>query len=142
MEASDHIMTFFDDDLSLKDFECGALLGRGSYGRVVHAQHRATGDYYALKCLSKSELLRNDQIPHLMNEKDVLQAIHHPSLVNLEGVFQDEQFVYFVLEYVVGGELYMYTSEVGKLGDDDSRFYTCQIVEAISYMVRVRPATF
>ena len=96
---------------------------------------RATGDYYALKCLSKTELIRNGQIPHLMNEKAVLQAIHHPGLVNLEGVFQDEQFVYFVLEYVVGGELYMYTSEVGKLGDDNSRFYTCQIIEALSYMV-------
>ena len=76
-----------------------------------------------------------------MNEKAVLQAIHHPSLVNLEGVFQDEQFVYFVLEYVVGGELYMYSSEVGKLGDDTARFYTCQIVEALSYMVSARLAT-
>ena len=135
LEAADRVMTFFDDELTLNDFELGAMLGRGSYGRVVHAKHRATGGFYALKCLSKIELVRNGQIPHLMNEKAVLQAIHHPGLVNLEGVFQDEQFVYFVLEYVVGGELYMYTSEVGKLGDDDSRFYTCQIIEALSYMV-------
>ena len=55
----------------------------------------------------------------------------------LAGVFQDDQFVYFVLEYVVGGELYMYTSEVGKLGDPDARFYTSQIVEALSYMVQL-----
>ena len=52
-------------------------------------------------------------------------------------MFQDDQFVYFVLEYVVGGELYMYTSEVGKLGDPDARFYTSQIVEALSYMVQI-----
>eukprot|EP01046_Picozoa_sp_COSAG06_P012104 COSAG06_NODE_699_length_12972_cov_41.323390_8_plen_241_part_00 len=38
-----------------------------------------------MKCLSKTELVRNGQVPHLMNEKDVLQAIHHPTLVNLEG---------------------------------------------------------
>eukprot|EP01046_Picozoa_sp_COSAG06_P108769 COSAG06_NODE_55197_length_290_cov_4.335079_2_plen_54_part_01 len=38
------------------------------------------GSYYALKCLSKTELVRNGQVPHLMNEKDVLQAIHHPTL--------------------------------------------------------------
>lgn len=135
LEASEHIMTFFDDDLSLGDFERGALLGRGSYGQVVHAKHKVDGGYYALKCLSKIELVRNGQVPHLMNEKEVLQAVHHPGLVNLEGVFQDERFVYFVLEYVVGGELYTHTSEVGKLSDDDSRFYTCQIVEALSYMV-------
>ena len=42
-----------------------------------------------------------------------------------------------MLEYVVGGELYMYTSEVGKLGDPDARFYTSQIVEALSYMVQL-----
>jgi serine/threonine protein kinase len=59
----------------------------------------------------------------------------------LAGVFQDDQFVYFVLEYVVGGELYMYTSEVGKLGDPDARFYTSQIVEALSYMVQISTAT-
>ena len=59
----------------------------------------------------------------------------------LAGVFQDDQFVYFVLEYVVGGELYMYTSEVGKLGDPDARFYTSQIVEALSYMVQTSTAT-
>ena len=56
-------------------------------------------------------------------------------------MFQDDQFVYFVLEYVVGGELYMYTSEVGKLGDPDARFYTSQIVEALSYMVQISTAT-
>ena len=74
LEASDQVMTFFDDVLTLDDFEQGALLGRGSFGRVVHAKHKATGGYYALKCLSKTELIRNGQVPHLMNEKDVLQV--------------------------------------------------------------------
>ena len=88
LEAADSIMTFFDEELALSDFRQGAQLGRGSFGKVVHAQHVGSGKWYALKCLSKSELVRNGQVPHLMNEKAVLQAIHHPNLVNLEGVFQ------------------------------------------------------
>jgi hypothetical protein len=43
LEASDHVMTFFDDVLTLDDFEQGALLGRGSFGRVVHVKHKDSG---------------------------------------------------------------------------------------------------
>jgi protein kinase X len=93
-----------------------------------------SGRFFALKCLSKAELLRMGQIPHLMNEKFVLQQIHHPSLVNMEGVFHDPSYVYMVLEYVVGGELYMYTAEAGKLKNPAARFYAGQIVKALSYL--------
>ena len=66
------------DSCRLEDFEVGRVLGTGSFGRVSLARHRGS-------------------------ERDILRQLDHPLLVRMHGCCQDEQCVYFIMEYVPGG---------------------------------------
>jgi protein kinase A len=90
----------------LSDFNFQRTLGTGSFGRVHLVQRRADNKYVAIQVMKKSEVVRLKQVEHTMNEKAVLERIDCPFTVNLLGSFKDSQNLYFVMEYVAGGELF------------------------------------
>ncbi|XP_063309556.1 serine/threonine-protein kinase N2-like [Pelobates fuscus] len=94
--------------LSLQDFDCLSVLGRGQYGKVLLAEYKPTKTTVALKALKKKRLVAHDQIHRLIYEKNTFQTIsstQHPFLVNLLASFQTEDHVCFVMEYAAGGDL-------------------------------------
>ena len=90
----------------LTDFTIMRTLGTGSFGRVHLVQRKTSGQYCAMKVMKKSEVVRLKQVEHTLNEKKILEATNHPFLVNMLSSFQDCSNLYFVLEYVQGGELF------------------------------------
>jgi len=60
-----------------------AFLGTGTFGRVVLARHKSTQEYFALKILVIKEVIRLKQVEHVQSEKDILQAVKHPFIVNM-----------------------------------------------------------
>lgn len=88
------------------DFEVTRTLGTGSFGRVCLALHRPTGQYYAMKKLRKSDVLRLKQVEHTNNERFLLSQVDHPFIVKMACTFQDERHLYIMLEYICGGELF------------------------------------
>ena len=111
----------------LKDFTILRTLGTGSFGRVHLVQKKAGNQFLALKVMKKSEVVRLKQVEHTMNEKKILDEVQHPFLVNMIGCFQDSANLYFVLEYVSGGELFSFLrrSQVGSMCSGRSRFGSC-----------------
>lgn len=70
------------------------------------ARHCSEGQYYAIKILSKRVILRKNEVRHVMAERDILlKNVHHPFLVGLHYSFQTADKLYFVLDYVNGGEV-------------------------------------
>lgn len=144
----------------LADFEVGVVLGRGSFGCVKHARHKTTNKCYALKRLPKRVVAARDAatangaLPAftktmLVEEKRVMQNMHSPFLTNLHGTFQDSENLYFVLEYVSGGEFKAKTqqgsgipikvnahkTEQGPSGfSNEARFYHAELVLAMEYL--------
>lgn len=59
-----------------------------------------------MKVLKKTEVVRLKQVEHTNNEKQILEQVNHPFLINLWGTFQDSANLYMVMDYVVGGELF------------------------------------
>lgn len=59
------------------------ILGTGTFGRVLLAKERRTSEYYALKIMNISEVIRLKQVEHVQNEKNILMKIEHPFIVNL-----------------------------------------------------------
>jgi protein kinase A len=100
--------------LILSDYEQGATLGTGSFGRVKIAKNKKQGIYVALKCMKKMEIIKAKQTDHIMNEVKILGSISHPFIINFEGFCQDDKYVYLSLELVNGGELFTYLRGVGK----------------------------
>ena len=71
---------------------------------------------------------------HVVSEHTILADIDHPSLVSLKGFDQDERYLYLLLEYVQGGELFSYLRSQGFLSEDDTRFYAGQVTLMFEYL--------
>ncbi len=92
--------------VTIEDFELLKLLGRGKFGKVFLARQRATGKIYAVKMIRKQDLNSNAvDIHHTLVERLILSSVEHPFICNLKFAFQDNEKVYFVLQYIEGGEL-------------------------------------
>lgn len=88
------------------DFEFLKVIGKGSFGRVMLAKHRTEGTIYAVKVLQKKLILKRNEKNHIMSERNVLlKNLNHPFLVGLHYSFQTRDKLYFVLDYVNGGEV-------------------------------------
>ena len=120
-------------------FTIGDTLGTGTFGRVRlvsyhHPPLSAKTLHFALKMLKKSEIIRLKQVEHIKAEKAILSRICHPFIVNLFSSFQDERYLFMLMEYVIGGELFSQLRKVGRFSNDTARFYAAEIVLALQYL--------
>jgi len=122
------------DNMQLKDFKQLQTLGTGTFGRVYLVKHKQTGKYFAMKILKKSEVVRLKQVEHVNSERQILSQLSHPFIVKLYKSFQDDQCLYMLLEYVIGGELFSHLRKAGRFSNEVTRFYAAEIVGAIEYM--------
>lgn len=118
----------------LTDFDTLETLGTGTFGRVKLCRHKATGQFFAIKIMKKTDIIRLKQVEHILSEKGVLSVVNHPFVVNLYKTFQDEHYLYMVLEYVCGGELFSHLRKVGKFPNDVAKFYAAEIILVIEYL--------
>lgn len=120
--------------LCLDDFDIGVTLGTGSFGRVRFVTHKTTGSFWAIKMLKKAEVIRLQQVEHMISEKNILSNLDHPFIVRLSGTFQDVKYLYMVLEYIVGGEFFTHLRKAGRFDHTAARFYGTQIILIFEYM--------
>lgn len=120
--------------VALADFDIGVTLGTGSFGRVRFVTHKNTGSYWAIKMLKKAEVIRLQQVEHMISEKNILSSLDHPFIVRLSATFQDVKYLYMVLEYVVGGEFFTHLRKSGRFDQNASKFYASQIIKVFECM--------
>lgn len=120
---------------SLDDFQLLKVIGKGSYGKVMLVSHKhSPGQVYAMKMLRKENVLKRNQVEHTQSERNVLETATHPFIVNLCYAFQTPTKLYFVLEFCSGGELFFHLSRAGRFSEGRCRFYSAEIVLAVSYL--------
>lgn len=74
-------------DAKLEDFVMKKMIGKGSFGKVFLVENVNDKRLYAMKCIRKDVILEHDQLENIRLEKDILNTINHPFLVNMEYVF-------------------------------------------------------
>uniref|UniRef100_A0A8C6V5K5 Uncharacterized protein n=1 Tax=Neogobius melanostomus TaxID=47308 RepID=A0A8C6V5K5_9GOBI len=117
------------------DFNYLKLIGKGSFGKVLLARHRTRGGYYAVKVLEKDFIVKRKEQRHVMVERSVLlKGLEHPFLVGLHFSFQTPNTLYFVLDYVNGGELFFHLQREGSFPEARSSFYAAEMALALGYL--------
>ena len=76
----------------------GKAIGTGSFGHVTVVVHKPTNLPYALKCMLKARIVGLNQVEHVLAERAVLRQCSHPFIIDLAATFQDEDYVYMLLE--------------------------------------------
>uniref|UniRef100_A0A0D9V5W9 non-specific serine/threonine protein kinase n=1 Tax=Leersia perrieri TaxID=77586 RepID=A0A0D9V5W9_9ORYZ len=113
-------------------YELGRVLGQGSFAKVYHARHLSTDECVAIKVLDK-EKAEKGGLSHLVKrEINVLRRVRHPNIVRLFEVMATKTKIYFVMEYVRGGELFSRVTK-GRLKEDAARRYFQQLVAAVDF---------
>ncbi|KAM5178511.1 serine/threonine-protein kinase Sgk2 isoform 3-T3 [Callospermophilus lateralis] len=117
------------------DFDFLKVIGKGNYGKVLLAKRKSDGMFYAVKVLQKKSILKNKEQSHIMAERNVLlKNVRHPFLVGLRYSFQTPEKLYFVLDYVNGGELFFHLQRERRFLEPRARFYTAEVASAIGYL--------
>eukprot|EP00741_Cyanophora_paradoxa_P001749 tig00000073_g1696.t1 len=117
--------------LSMRDFEPLTIIGRGAFGEVRLCRKKDTGEILAMKKLKKSEMLRKDQVAHVRAERDLLVHADNPWVTLLHYSFQDDVYLYLIMEYLPGGDMMTLLMKVDTLSEDATRFYIAETVLAI-----------
>ncbi|KAI7730458.1 hypothetical protein M8C21_000928 [Ambrosia artemisiifolia] len=117
--------------MGVDDFELLTMIGKGAFGEVRICREKTTGNVYAMKKLKKSEMLRRGQVEHVKAERNLLAEVDSNCIVKLYCSFQDDEFLYLIMEYLPGGDMMTLLMRKDTLNEDEARFYVAETVLAI-----------
>lgn len=121
--------------LTPKDFEMIKLIGKGTFGRVFQVRKKDSRRIYAMKVLSKREILLKKEVVHTMGERKILeQSLSCPFLIGLKFSFQSPTELFFVTDYKSGGELFWHLQREGRFTEERAKFYTAELVLALEHL--------
>ncbi|KAI0750693.1 Pkinase-domain-containing protein [Daedaleopsis nitida] len=121
--------------LNPRDFEFLKLIGRGTFGRVFQVRKRDTKRIYAMKVLSKREIIEKKEVAHTIGERKILQrSLECPFLVGLKFSFQTETDLYLVTDFKSGGELFWHLQKETRFTEERARFYIAELILALEHL--------
>ncbi|CAG8482877.1 23179_t:CDS:10 [Rhizophagus irregularis] len=119
---------------SIQDFEIIKPISRGAFGKVYLARKKTTGDLYAIKILKKVDMVRKNMVNHVLAERRVLSLSRTPFVVKLYYAFQSQDYLYLVMEYLIGGDLSSLLQNFERFEEEMAKMYTAEVVLALEYL--------
>ena len=116
--------------MSIREFEPLAIIGRGAFGEVRVCRQISTGDIVAIKKMRKEDMLKKNQLMHVRTEREIMTSSNE-WIVNLKYSFQDEYYLYLVMDYLPGGDLMNLLMKNEILTEEEARFYTAEMILAV-----------
>ena len=116
---------------SIRDYESIAIIGRGAFGEVHVCREKKTGKIYAIKKIKKYILVIKNQIRHILNEQILMSKASSPWIVELKASFQEDDYLYLVMEYLPGGDLMNLLIQKDTLTEKEAKFYIAELILAI-----------
>ncbi|KAN0081076.1 putative serine/threonine protein kinase [Elaphomyces granulatus] len=135
--------TYSSNSIKVRNVEVGPgsfdkikLIGKGDVGKVYLVREKKSGRLYAMKVLSKREMIKRNKIKRALAEQEILATSNHPFIVTLYHSFQSEEYLYLCMEYCSGGEFFRaLQTRPGKcIPEDDARFYAAEVTAALEYL--------
>ena len=117
--------------ISTRDFDPLSIIGRGAFGEVRICRHIDTGEVVAVKRMKKAEMINKNQVNHIKAEREVLVKAKNQWIVDLKYSFQDDKYLYLVMDFLPGGDLMTLLMREDILSEESSRFYIAETILAI-----------
>lgn len=124
-----------------KDYDFLKVIGTGSFGKVYLARSKEDLDksisdqnLFAVKVLTKSNIVDKKQKDHVTTERNVMSKIDHPFIVKMHRAFQSDTKLYFVLDFLNGGELHFHMKKEGRFTENKTRFYASEVILAVEHL--------
>lgn len=122
-----------DKKILFGKYEMGRLLGKGTFAKVYYSKNLATNECVAIKVIKKDEVIKNEKMmEQIKREISVMRLVRHPNIVELKEVMATKSKIFFVMEYVRGGELFAKVAR-GRLKEDSARKYFQQLISAVDF---------
>ncbi|KAJ5488915.1 Serine/threonine-protein kinase nrc-2 [Penicillium diatomitis] len=135
--------TYSSNSIKVRNVEVGPasfdkikLIGKGDVGKVYLVREKKSSRLYAMKVLSKKEMIKRNKIKRALAEQEILATSNHPFIVTLYHSFQSEDYLYLCMEYCSGGEFFRtLQTRPGKcITEDAARFYAAEVTAALEYL--------
>ena len=123
-----------DNTVQLSDLIYYMKLGSGSYGNVSLVKSSKNKYFYAIKNISCKQILYTQLHQNLELERSILVKIDHPFIVKLVKTMKDKNYVYFLMDYIKGKELFDVIRDIGLLNKYQTQFYGASIMLAVQYL--------
>ena len=123
----------------LNDFIVIKELGSGSYGHVFLAQHKITQVKYAIKAIDKRSAVNIQEMPYFVREIDIMYRVHHPNVVKLFGHFEDNNYCYFIMEYMPGGNIYSIVQRTHMVTLKEIASIMKEVISAVYFLHHMKP---
>ncbi|XP_063620262.1 cGMP-dependent protein kinase 1-like [Cydia splendana] len=121
--------------VELKELEIVGTMGVGGFGRVELVQYKRDPRLtFALKCLKKVDMVQQQQQVHAYNEKNIMMVCNSPFICRLYRTFKDNKYIYFLMEPVLGGEVWTILQKQRFFPEATARFMAACVVEAFQYL--------
>lgn len=115
------------------NYELGRVLGEGTFAKVRFARNIESGQSVAIKILDKEKIFKDKMVEQIKREISTMKLVKHPNVVQLFEIMASKSKIYFVLEYITGGELFNKIATRGKLKEDEARKYFQQLINAVDF---------
>ena len=116
-------------------YEFKEKIGEGHFGLVKRCIEKSTGKEYAVKIMNKNKIKKKD-LQFLIQERNYMMLIKHPNIVSLIEDFEDEKYIYLVMEYYKGGDLFSYINNHYKINKMISEKNVAKIIKIIAQCVQ------
>ncbi|CAK9186828.1 unnamed protein product [Ilex paraguariensis] len=113
-------------------YEMGRLLGKGTFAKVYYGKNLKTSESVAIKVINKDHVKKEGTMEQIKREISVMRLVRHPNIVELKEVMATKKKIFFVMEYIKGGELFAKIAK-GKLKEDLARKYFQQLISAVDF---------
>lgn len=121
--------------INVDDFELLKVLGIGAHGKVLLVSRKKYPQTrYAMKILKKQHIIDANQLEHTIAEKMILSNVNHPFLVSMKYTFQTESKLYFVMEFMQGGELFQHLKREGCFTEEQTKFFCACLILALGHL--------